>query len=401
MVLLIPYDPLEPFNNLVTAIKCKPDILLIFGNVKVEATKTEYLQKARQLGLKNTQIRVRTCDIYNLNSMVSVLSECIAEYGAENCILDATGGEERLLFASGYLCKSVSVPVVLYSLLKGTFKCLNGNLPVAFTNPRIRLSVEQRIEINNCQVLRSGHIDSSAMNAEFWEIARKVFFVYIKNKRQWPAFTKYLQQLLQMCDTYAVDGLTFIGPTKFRLNDGHYVRLDNSILKSLLNTGAITDAEIHEGTVRLKCRSYSLQKALMDAGAWLELYLYGQLKQCAEFDDVQLDQVLSWDSVNEHTVNELDLIATSGASVFFISCKTGTLNMNMLYEIKTMAQRFGGRYSIPVLATVCNMVSDAPALLRRAAAMGIVILDAEDLVKKNPAKELLLESQKLLASYSW
>ena len=24
MVLLIPYDPFEPFNNLVTAIKCKP-----------------------------------------------------------------------------------------------------------------------------------------------------------------------------------------------------------------------------------------------------------------------------------------------------------------------------------------------------------------------------------------
>ncbi len=401
MVLLIPYDPLEPFNNLVTAIKCKPDILLIFGNVKIEETKTEYLQKVRQLGLKNTQVRVRACDIYNLNSMVSVLSECIAEYGAENCILDATGGEERLLFASGYLCRTVSVPVVLYSLLKGTFKCLNRDLPAAFVNPGIRLSVEQRIEINNCQVLRSGHIDSSAMNDEFWEIARKVFFVYIKNKRQWPAFTKYLQQLLQMCDTYAVDGLTFIGPTKFRLNDGHYVRLDNSILKSLLNTGAITDAEIHEGTVRLKCRSYSIQKALMDAGAWLELYLYGQLKQCAEFDDVQLDQVLSWDSVNEHTVNELDLIATSGASVFFISCKTGTLNMNMLYEIKTMAQRFGGMYSIPVLATVSNMVSDAPALLRRAAAMGIVILDAEDLVKKNPANELLLESQKLLASYSW
>ena len=36
MVLLIPYDPFEPFNNLVTAIKCKPDILLIFGNVDAE-----------------------------------------------------------------------------------------------------------------------------------------------------------------------------------------------------------------------------------------------------------------------------------------------------------------------------------------------------------------------------
>lgn len=249
MVLLIPYDPLEPFNNLVTAIKCKPDILLIFGNVNIETTKTEYLQKVKQLGLKKTQIRVRACDIYNLNSIVSVLSECIAQYGAENCILDATGGEERLLFASGYLCKSVSVPVVLYSLLKKTFRCLNGNLPAKFENPSIKLSVEQRIEINNCQVLRSGHVDSNAMNNEFWEIARKVFFVYMKNKRQWPAFTKYLQQLLQICDTYAVDGLTFIGPTKFRLNDGHYVRLDLSIVRSLVSTGAITDFEVQDGTV--------------------------------------------------------------------------------------------------------------------------------------------------------
>ena len=75
--------------------------------------------------------------------------------------------------------------------------------------------------------------------------------------------------------------------------------------------------------------------------------------------------------------------------------------MNMPYEIKTMADRFGGNYSIPVLATACNMSEDAPVLLRRASTMGIVILDAEDLVEKNPAEELMAESRKLLSSYSW
>ena len=401
MVLLIPYDPFEPFNNLVTAIKCKPDILLIFGNVDVESIRAKYLRKIRHLGLMDTQIRVLACDILDLNSMISVLHDCIAEYGAANCILDATGGDERLLFAAGCVCRSEPIPVVLYSLVKKSFKCLNGDLPEAFRDPDIELTAASRIEINDGQMLHSGHVNSDAMQDGFWEIAERIFFVYMENRAKWPRFTLYMQQLLQQCDATDRDGLSFVGATGFSGGDGRAVQMDLAILRGLMNAGAITEASVQGKRARIKCCSHQIQRALMDAGAWLELYLFKRLKACAEIDDVQLNQVLSWDSDNDHTINELDIIATAGASVFFISCKTGTPNMNMLYEIKTMADRFGGDYSIPVLATACNMSEDAPVLLRRASAMGIVILDAEDLVEKNPAEELMAESRKLLSSYSW
>jgi len=59
-----------------------------------------------------------------------------------------------------------------------------------------------------------------------------------------------------------------------------------------------------------------------------------------------------------------------------------------LNEIYTIARRFGGRYSIPVLATMCDLKSEAPAVFRRAVEMGIVVLDSDDLYEDALHKKL-------------
>ena len=67
---------------------------------------------------------------------------------------------------------------------------------------------------------------------------------------------------------------------------------------------------------------------------------------------------LDWDGVIEDNpqsdvLNEIDVLTMAGNIPTFISCKNGKLDTNgklhALYELETVAQRFGGKYARKVL----------------------------------------------------
>ena len=81
-------------------------------------------------------------------------------------------------------------------------------------------------------------------------------------------------------------------------------------------------------------------------------------------------------------MNEIDVIALDGFVPVIVSCKCGNqANKDAIYELETVARRFGGKYARKMLVSVKNMT---PVDKERAAEMDIDIrILNEDVQVKN------------------
>jgi len=122
-------------------------------------------------------------------------------------------------------------------------------------------------------------------------------------------------------------------------------------------------------------------------GRWLEEYLFEVAEASGRFDDCASGVRFAWtldDGRDSDVANEIDFAGTTGGRATLASCKTGFRDLNgALYEVLTLAERAAGRSVITVFATTETLDRYDR---RRAAALGIRILDAERLA--DPARVL-------------
>lgn len=73
-------------------------------------------------------------------------------------------------------------------------------------------------------------------------------------------------------------------------------------------------------------------------------------------------------------LNEIDVLSLTGYVPTFISCKSGKMGaqqtLHALYELDTVAKRFGGKYAKKILVTVKEL---GDVYMERASEMGIEI----------------------------
>ena len=130
-------------------------------------------------------------------------------------------------------------------------------------------------------------------------------------------------------------------------------------------------------------------------GRWLEEYLFEIADASGQFDDCASGLRFRWVFAGEQdaagpgeVANEIDFAGTSAGRATIASCKTGSHDVNgPLYELLTLAERAAGRSVIPVFAT--TQVLDRSAR-RRAAALGVRILDASRLADPSVVLSMLL-----------
>ena len=124
-------------------------------------------------------------------------------------------------------------------------------------------------------------------------------------------------------------------------------------------------------------KNETLRKILWDAGSILELHVYQEEKK--KSDDCGAGVHLDWDGVIRYpeetdVQNEIDVLSVTGNILTFISCKSGNLSatqtLHALYELQTVADRFGGEYTNKVLAVRSDI---GRTYETRAAEMGITV----------------------------
>lgn len=112
------------------------------------------------------------------------------------------------------------------------------------------------------------------------------------------------------------------------------------------------------------------------SGTVLELYACLAAGESGAFTDaasgtlIDLDGLLSKSKGDPR--NEIDLTAVYKNRLVLCSCKCTKPTKEHLYEILTMAEQYGGKYSIPVL--ICSEPAFEP-VRERAREMGVILID--------------------------
>ena len=88
--------------------------------------------------------------------------------------------------------------------------------------------------------------------------------------------------------------------------------------------------------------------------------------------------------------NEIDIIACTGITPLFISCKSGLPNPNSMNEILVYARKFGGARAKAAMVTSSEISHGFVGLRKRASDLGTVIVDESD-IKEGLAQGMLLE----------
>jgi len=388
-ILIELHDRDDPILNILSCLVIRPELVVFISDEKLHRQRFQRpLRKVMQMAGLETELEFVHLELTEIDAAKEGLTAILDKYGDGECILDVSGGNDLLLMAAGMCCQQRRLALVSHRVGSNRMRWLWGPQKGQEQSYNVQLGVAQVIAMAGGEMLRHGHIVRSDLDDMFRETINAIFGVYAANRQKWPQFVQYLQQTDDFSGIGG-DPLRICAPKCIYCN-GHGLHLDLKILSELADVGAIEDIRINSSQCAFRFGSEKIQKYLCDVGIWLELYLHANMADSGLFDAVEASVVVSWDDTDEDqdTVNEIDLIATAGVGRLFISCKTAVPDNAALNEISTLTRRFGGRYAIPVLATMCDLKQDSPAVFRRAAEMGIAIIDADDLGRETLKKKL-------------
>ncbi len=380
------YDE-EPIFNILAAVAFHPETLVFIGGKLMHRERKNRIVRCLEERGLSIRLHFFTADANQIPSMVSVMEKVTGQF--PECVVDVTGGSSTMLYAAGVFCSSRDIPVMVYEKTRGRFLNLQ-HCPEAENTPYpLHFSAEDFLIMAGGSFPRCGHVGAKNITPEMEEYIRSVWKVYVEHYDNW---TKHVQYLQAVSGGEESRELAIRAPLDIRMADGKQRYCNREIFIALQRCGVIQDLVFRGKRVSFRYTSRLLRSCLCDIGIWLELYLYVAAKDSGYFDDVQVSVVIDWDGEDEQrsgTVNELDILLTKGPTPVFISCKTGVPNTQALNELDVLRERYGGYWAKGVLATMSRLSHVNPAVYRRAADMGIYVLQQEDVTGGDLAEKLL------------
>ena len=135
-------------------------------------------------------------------------------------------------------------------------------------------------------------------------------------------------------------------------------------------------------TVTLTFRDSHVKRTLSRAGDLLELWLFLAAKSDPAFTDAIMGAKIQWAGKADKsaTANEIDGLMMHGAVPVYVSCKIGSVPKEALYEVDSVAARFGGSYAVKALlcARLSGNAAGKETLRQRAADMDILLIEDVD-----------------------
>lgn len=393
-------------ENIAGALLCDPDRVILVGHNQKKMQKS-ILAYERVLAGKGKAVEFipRSVTQNCLQGIIDLLTELVETY--EDCVFDLTGGEDLYLVAVG----------TVMSRYEGRVQCHRFN----FRNDKLYdcdadgnvcavssfdITVEDQISIYGGELVTDPGCELCTYPWQFsrdftcdiesmWEICRK-------DPRLWNA---HIGTLGDICETFISSedlAVTFdrdTAKTVMKQKGVPYAFLPG-IMFGLQKHGLIRDLVLQD-TVSFTFKNEQVKRCLTVAGQILELAIASRLRSITDkdglplYNDVRVGVVIDWDRTDENdtyrTVNEIDILAMKGSIPIFISCKNGWFDVNELYKLNTVAERFGNEYARTVLVTTELSQTDERAKYLRARAkdMNVRFVENPDsITEKELEKEL-------------
>ena len=248
-----------------------------------------------------------------------------------------------------------------------------------------------------CSIVRGSYGDARPEITEdlkkeldiLWEICTDDFRLWNK---QCSAFTRF--------EKFIKAGTLYVDAEFPTIEDKEKILLDEVILKKLKDNGLICDCDFRGTRVSFRYKNDMVHGILTKAGNVLELYSFMILNEIAQenpgyYDDIDIGIFVDWDGVTHcpyekvaDTQNEIDVIVMRDLVPIFISCKNGEADKSALYELETVAGKFGGKYAKKaMIASYVSADKGSKAhIVQRAKDMGITLIVVEDLPDTSKAE---------------
>ncbi|MBQ7446909.1 MAG: DUF1887 family protein [Eubacterium sp.] len=351
----------EPIENMITSLHFCLDKIIFFGYHDEIIRQKEQTKKFLKDVCGVAEVSFFAVSQTSLKDVLKVMREQIGnEYEQGNTVyFDLTGGESLILVAFGMLANEFDAPLHQYLVEKDRLVELTPEnahqISRDVKRQEIRLNLDQYISMQGGEINHRLHKGSKDLSDEaFRKDIRNIWKISKQHEAVWNAFSEFLPKLSRSSNAEVLE-------VRMRKENVHallreHAGLRNSgkldaILEDCAAAGILSGLE-HDDVYSFIYKSKTLREVLWEAGSILELHTYLAEEESAS--DCMVGVHLDWDGrlhekASEDVYNEIDVLTLRGYIPTFISCKSGNVNQMALYELETVASRFGGKYAKKVL----------------------------------------------------
>ncbi|MBR0090097.1 MAG: hypothetical protein IJP92_00125 [Lachnospiraceae bacterium] len=358
----------QPIENVITCLNFRFDKVVFFG----------YTDTVRKMKKQTRDFLTGHCGVsevlffqmkqHDLQQVTEGIRERVREErsAGNKVFFDTTGGEPLLLLAFGIMSREMKVPVHSYEVKeKAKLHLLEStsgeSVREIVPEQKIRLDLDMFIRMYGASIEPRRKrkdfptVDIREIEDEtFRQMIPRIWNMWKKYAGVWTDFSDFLKKAHQygaglryeMTTQQALGIIRTIQAT----HGGFTPKIAKAMLEEFHKAGVLGEYRWNENKQKLlfAYSSLAVKKCLSDSGSILELYV-GQ-QELEHSDDCRVGVRIDWDGDPhdnpEYDVeNEIDVLTLKGYSLCFISCKIGNVSKVALYELFTVANRFGGDYS--------------------------------------------------------
>ena len=376
----------EPIENVITSLNFQIDKTVYFGYADSIRKYSETLGSFLKKHCGGQEAEFIQVPKGKLKETLAIMRDAVlTEKNRDNEVFfDITGGEAIPLVAFGILSTETDTPMHIFNIDRNKLveQDDGAELEISKAVPRRKteFTVEMLIE------LRGGAVKTTAMknyrdpDQNDPGSEEEVLSLFRKHAAEW---SKLIAAMHTCLDEFG-NGVYRIDFDKAACRyHPSFVKRFRDFLSELRDCGMIKAVSGDKDDGWFRFSGDFVKATLTEEGAALEIMTCLELRK--KYGQAQAGVVIDWDGAvdaGHDVVNEIDVIALDGFVPVIVSCKCGNqANKDAIYELETVARRFGGKYARKMLVSVRNM---SPVDKERAAEMDVELrILEEDVQVKN------------------
>lgn len=377
-------------ENICACLSRAPERVVMIGKDRKQVEKAiERYSRVLKVRGQKTEFSAVSSNPNRLGNLVDFFEDTVNKYG--HCVFDLTGGDDLYLVAAGIVFAKHTkgrIDLVRFNVNTGEFYDCDGNGQPLF-NRLPSITIDENITIYGGRVIYDDNATRKWENTDglyddvdrMWEISKK-------DPRKWNSLTGMFDAADSVSHSSGLDvGANLSLLTTYTEKLITKRNFDFDTVNALLEKGLIKSWEFKGTKFELSYKNNNIKRCLTKAGQVLEMKVYLTALRAKErdgspvYNDVMTGVCIDWDgrSTGFDTENEIDVMMMNGLIPVFVSCKNGAVEIDELYKLNTVAERFGGRYAKKALvASALDLDSGfGKTLVSRARDMGIKVLGSE------------------------
>lgn len=355
----------EPMENVITALHYSIDKTIFIGFKDDIARYGERSKNFLDKYCHVKEIKFIEVPENNLQGILNKISTQVQEEKdvGNTIFFDITGGEGLILMAFGMLAKDYELPIHQYDVESdkmtefriGKARHLSECKEIQRKN-KLKLTLDSYIAMWGAKINRRPEDNKDKLpihDRNYMEVIQKLWPILDAYGKDWNKHTTSMGHDLK------VEGLNVnvtVNP-----NDIYKWADFKVFLQRLNQAGAIYGYQVSHvqngEKVEFCYPSAEMKRTILKSGNMFELQVYQDKKNQEGSLDCDMGVKIDWDGdvYNGGVYNEIDVLALKGNILTFVSCKGGNMEGNAslepMYQLETIASRFGGRYARKILAT--------------------------------------------------